>query len=63
MLRFNAERTDWPSTVIVPPVTGTKPMIALNKVDLPLPFMPTRAVIVPVGIAKLASTRAVCPFR
>ena len=63
MLRFNAARTGCPSTVIAPPETGTKPMMALNRVDLPLPFIPTSAVIVPVGTAKLASTSAVWPLR
>jgi hypothetical protein len=38
-------------------------MMALNSVDFPLPFTPTSAVIVPVGISKLASCRAVCPLR
>jgi GTPase len=38
-------------------------VIALNKVDLPLPLTPTRAAIVPAGIEKLAPLSAVCPFR
>jgi hypothetical protein len=42
---------------------GKKPIIALNKVDLPAPFIPTSALIVPVGILKFALRRAVLPFR
>ena len=38
-------------------------MIALNRVDLPLPLTPTSAVIVPVGIWKVASRKAVWPLR
>jgi len=38
-------------------------MIALNSVDLPLPLTPTSAVIVPVGISKLASRSARRPLR
>ncbi len=38
-------------------------MIALNSVDLPEPLTPTSAVIVPVGISKLASRSAVWPLR
>ena len=34
-------------------------MIALNRVDLPLPFTPTSAVMVPAGILKVASRKAV----
>ena len=46
-----------------PVASGTKPMIALNSVDLPEPFTPTSAVIVPRGTAKLASSTAVSPLR
>ena len=38
-------------------------MIALNRVDLPLPFTPTSAVIVPRSISKVASRKAVRPLR
>ena len=38
-------------------------MIALKSVDLPAPFTPTSAVIVPRGMAKLASVSAVTPLR
>ena len=38
-----------------PAASGTKPMIDLNSVDLPLPLTPTIAVIVPRGMAKVAS--------
>jgi hypothetical protein len=38
-------------------------MIALNSVDLPLPLMPTSAVIEPRGMEKLASRSAVWPLR
>jgi hypothetical protein len=48
---------------MVPAAAGRKPMIALNSVDLPAPFTPTSAVIVPVGMAKLASRSAVSPLR
>ena len=41
----------------------SKPIIALNNVDFPLPLMPTRAVIVPRGMLKLVSRRATCPLR
>ncbi len=38
-------------------------MMALNSVDFPAPFTPTSAVIVPRGMAKLASWSAVRPVR
>ena len=43
--------------MISPRAAGTNPMIALNSVDLPAPFTPTSAVIVPRGISKLASRK------
>ena len=47
----------------LPLATGTKPMIALNSVDLPEPLTPTSAVIVARGMAKLAASIAVRPLR
>ena len=41
---------------------ATKPMIALNSVDLPLPLTPTRAQIVPGPRLKVASRSAAMPF-
>ena len=38
-------------------------MIDLNMVDLPEPFTPTSAAIVPSGMAKEASRSAMWPFR
>ena len=43
--------------------TGTKPMIALKRVDLPDPLTPTSAVIEPSGRSKVASLSAVSPLR
>lgn len=43
--------------------TRTKPMIALNRVDLPLPLMPTSAQIEPSPSSNDASSIAVWPFR
>ena len=47
----------------VPLASGTKPMIDLNNVDLPLPLTPTSAVMVPRGTEKLALRSAVWPLR
>ena len=49
--------------VTLPAASGTKPMMALNRVDLPLPLTPTRAVIEPRGMEKLALRSAVWPLR
>ena len=63
MFLARAALTDMPITEISPRAAGTKPIIALNSVDLPAPFTPTNAVIVPAGISKLVSDKAVCPLR
>lgn len=52
-----------PRTDIFPLVRRTNPIIALNNVDFPEPFTPTRAAIDPLGTVKDASRSAVCPLR
>ena len=42
MLAFCAQATGRPQIETEPAAGATKPMIALNRVDLPLPFMPIR---------------------
>ena len=54
--------TGSPSTCTCPAESGTKPMTALNSVDLPLPLTPTSAVMLPAGVSKLASRKAVWPL-
>ena len=59
MLRLSARPAGSPRMVTLPDASGTKPMMALNRVDLPEPLTPTSAVIVPRGMEKLASRSAV----
>ena len=40
----------------------TKPIIALNKVDFPEPFIPTKPLIEPRFSFKLASCKATLPL-
>ncbi len=51
-----------PQSFTSPEVGRTKPMMALKMVDLPLPFTPTSAQIVPGSSAKEALWTAVKPF-
>ena len=48
---------------IVPLAARTNPITALNSVDLPEPFTPTRAAIDPPGTLNDASRSAVWPLR
>ena len=48
---------------MLPEDVGTKPMMALNSVDLPEPLTPTSAAMVPRGSSNDASRKAVWPLR
>src|SRR6516162_4081298 len=50
-----------PANRIRPDVGCSRPEIRLNVVDLPAPFGPIRAVIVPISTAKLTWLRASSP--
>ena len=63
MLRWSARPAGSPKIETLPRASGTKPMIALNRVDLPEPLTPTSAVMVPRGSEKLMSRMAVMPLR
>ena len=62
MLRFKASATGRPHRRTSPADGRTKPMMALKIVDLPLPFTPTSAQIVPGSSSNEASRTAVWPL-
>jgi hypothetical protein len=49
--------------LISPLASGTNPISDLNSVDLPLPLMPTSAVIEPFGTENEAPSSALFPLR
>ena len=60
---FRASPAGWPRCGPRPGDGRTKPMIALNRVDLPLPLTPTSAADRARPSSKLASRSAVKPLR
>ena len=63
MLRLSASATGMPPSSTEPRVGRTKPISALNRVDLPLPLTPTKAQIEPMPSSKEAPSSAVWPLR
>ena len=61
--RRRKPRTSAPPRVIVPSVSGDRPIAARARVDLPDPDSPTRPTTAPEGTTRLAPRTAVRPPR